>query len=374
MKPNSRYDVLTQEGFKRFSGVSRQISPVTYTIIGETLESIVATENHKFQCEDNSWVTVKELFTTRRDAILKDVGEIVDISLNTDPEPVYDLINVEDTKSFIASGFTSHNCEFIGSAQTLISSSTLLGLASRTPTKIQYDIKYYIEPIEDHQYLMTVDVSKGRGQDYSTFSVFDITNDVFKQVCVFRDNLISPLIFPELIVRAATIYNKAIVVIENNDAGQVVCNAVYYDYEYDNTFVQNSLKSSGIGVTMSKRVKRIGCSNLKDLIEQGKLEVYDADTIIELTSFEPKGDSFAASGSNHDDMVMNLVLFSWFVSTEAFGNISSIDLKNLLYSEKIKEMEEDMPLGIMTNADLPSTESAQYYERAKADIQEWGSW
>jgi len=266
------------------------------------------------------------------------------------------------------------DCEFIGSAQTLISSSTLLGLTSRESIKQQYGIKHYIEPIEDHAYIMTVDVSKGRGQDYSTFSVFDITQEPFKQVCTFRDNLISPLIFPELIVRAAKIYNEAVVVIENNDAGQVVCNAVYHDYEYDNTFVQSSVKASGIGVTMTKRVKRIGCSNLKDLLEQGKLEVYDADTIIELTSFEPKGDSYSASGSNHDDMVMNLVLFAWFVSTDAFGNISTIDLKSLLYAEKIREMEgNELPFAIMTsNHDGYSSLSMEYYEKAKADMTEWG--
>lgn len=374
MKSNSKYEVLTSEGFKPFTGISRQSSSRTYTIIGETLDSIVATENHKFQCENNSWVSVLDLLTTHRDAILKDVGEVVDISPNNTTEDVYDLINVHDTKSFITSGFVSHNCEFIGSAQTLISSDILLGLTSREPIKTQYEIKYYIEPLEDHTYIMTVDVSKGRGQDYSTFSIFDITEQPFKQVCTFRDNIISPLMFPELIIRGAKIYNNAIVVIENNDVGQVVCNSVYYDYEYDNLFVQSSVKSSGVGVTMTKRVKRVGCSNLKDLLEQGKLEVYDTNTIIELTSFEPKGESYAASGSNHDDMVMNLVLFAWFVSTEAFGNISSIDLKDLLYADKIREMEEnDLPFAIMTSDyNRYSSPSMDYYEKAKAEMEEWG--
>jgi len=374
VKPNFKYEILTTKGFKKFDGISKQSSSKTYTIIGETLESIVATENHKFQCSDDSWVSVLDLLTTHRNSILKNIGEIVDISPNNITEDVYDLINVADTKSFIASGFISHNCEFIGSAQTLISSNILLGLTSREPIKTQYEIKYYIEPLEGHVYIMTVDVSKGRGQDYSTFSIFDITEQPFKQVCTFRDNMISPLMFPEYIIRGAKLYNNAIVIIENNDVGQVVCNSVYYDYEYDNLFVQSSLKASGVGVTMTKRVKRVGCSNLKDLLEQGKLEVYDANTIIELTSFEPKGESYAASGSNHDDMVMNLVLFAWFVSTEAFGNISSIDLKSLLYADKIKEMEEnDLPFAIMTSEyNEYSSPSMEYYEKAKAELEEWG--
>jgi len=264
-------------------------------------------------------------------------------------------------------------CAWIGSAATLISSDVLLALTSREPIKIQYEIKYYIEPQEGHNYIMTVDVSKGRGQDYSTFSVFDTTGETFKQVCTFRDNMISPLIFPELIVRAAKTYNDAVIVIENNDVGQVVCNSVYYDHEYDNTFIQSSAKASGIGVTMSKRVKRIGCSNLKDLLELGKLEVFDAPTIIELTSFEPKGDSYAASGNNHDDMVMNLVMFAWFISIEAFGKMDSVDLKGLLYADRIREMEEDvLPFGIMTGYESAPTPSMELYERARADMEEWG--
>jgi hypothetical protein len=268
------------------------------------------------------------------------------------------------------------SCDFIGSSQTLISSDVLLGLQARSPLKTQYGIQYYVEPIEGHDYIMTVDVSKGRGQDYSTFTIFDITGEgqSFVQVCTYRDNLVSPLMFPEFVVRAAKTYNNALVIIENNDAGQVVCNAIYYDYEYDNTFVQSAVKSSGIGVTMTKRVKRIGCSNLKDLLESGKLQLCDADTIVELSSFEPKGDSYAARGNTHDDMVMNLVLFAWFVSTDAFGGLSNIELKSLLYSEKIREMEEDLPpFGIFDTPQTSQTPSMIDYERQVSSLQEWNA-
>jgi hypothetical protein len=269
-----------------------------------------------------------------------------------------------------------YSCSFIGSSQTLVSSESLLGLSAIEPLKRQHGINYYYEPEEGHDYIMTVDVSKGRGQDYSTFSVIDISSMPFKVVCTYRDNMVSPLIFPEYIMRGAKQYNEALVVIENNDAGMVVCNAIYYDYEYDNTFVQSSTKSNGIGVTMSKRVKRIGCSNLKDLLESGKLQICDAHTIQELSSFEPKGDSYAASGSTHDDMVMNLVMFAWFVSTDAFGGMSNVDLKELLYSDKIKEMEEDLPpFGIINNGNNSTSnfESFNKYQETIDSMQEWGN-
>ena len=260
---------------------------------------------------------------------------------------------------------------FVGSSNTLIASDKLLGLQAREPVKIHRDVSYYVEPREAHNYVMMVDVSRGRGQDYSTFTVVDISSMPFEQVATFRDNLISPLLFPDVIVRVAKTYNKAMIVIESNDAGQVVCNAVYHEYEYENTFVESTVKAGGVGVTMTKKVKRIGCSNLKDLVESGKLVLHDLNTIHELSSFEHRGDSFQASNSTHDDMVMNLVLFSWFVSSEAFGDISTIDLKQLLYSERMKEMEDDVPLfGVFGNSQMDI--NPEYEALVKAQ-QEWGT-
>jgi hypothetical protein len=71
-------------------------------------------------------------------------------------------------------------------------------------------------------------------------------------------------------------------------------------------------------------------------------------------------------------MVMNLVLFAWFVSTDAFGGMSNIELKNLLYSEKIKEMEEDLPpFGVFDTPQTSQTASMIDYERQLSTLQEW---
>ena len=259
---------------------------------------------------------------------------------------------------------------FFGTGNTLIEGQTLLDLRAREPKRRLEggDLLVYEDVIEEHQYIMTVDVCQGRGQDYSTFSVIKVEKEKFKQVCVFRDNMISPMIFPDIIVRVAKLYNEAIVLIENNDVGQVVCNTVYYDYEYENTFVESSVKRGGVGVTMTKRVKRIGCSNLKDLIELGKLKIPDGETISELTTFEIKGSSYEASQGNHDDLVMNCVMFAWFVSSDAFGNISSIDLKEMLFAEKMKQIEDDvLPFGEIDDGHTYGT----VYDKMSQDLKDW---
>tara|TARA_R100000234_G_scaffold113778_1_gene88449 strand:+ start:6620 stop:8200 length:1581 start_codon:yes stop_codon:yes gene_type:complete len=260
--------------------------------------------------------------------------------------------------------------QFIGSATTLIAADTLLALKAKEPIEVirGRDIKIYDKPREAHAYMLFVDVSKGRGQDYSTFSVIDITARPFKQVATFRNNIISPILFPDIIVWAAKKYNEAIIVVESNDAGQVVCNGIYYDLEYENTFVESAIKSSGIGVTMTKKIKRIGCSNLKDLLEQNVLEVVDADSIQELSSFVPKGASYEADKGCHDDMVMNLVLFAWFVSTDAFGNIDEIDLKKMLYADRQAQEDDLLDFGYISSA---SQDNLDDYRKMYQDLQDW---
>ena len=171
--------------------------------------------------------------------------------------------------------------------------------------------------------------------------------------------MISPLLFPEVIQRYAQMYNDALVIVENNDQGQMVVNSLYYDLEYENTFAQSTVKSSGVGVTMTRKTKRIGCSTLKELMEENKLKVIDKFTIGELVTFVNKGQSYEADGGNHDDLVMNLVLFSWFVTTPWFENLTNKELKKMLYDEKQKMIEDEVvPAGIFDTKDQPE----QYHE------------
>lgn len=250
--------------------------------------------------------------------------------------------------------------DFLGSGNTLISGDKLLKLQAESPLYEQDGVRVYERPNPDARYMMFVDVAKGRGQDYSTFNVIDISVKPFRQVAVFRDNMISPLLFPDVIHKYARTYNDAYVIIENNDQGTVVCNGLYYEIEYENVFVESTIKSDGIGVTMTRKVKRIGTSNMKDLIEQDKLVIRDSDTIIELSTFVAKGSSFEASSGNHDDLVMNLVLFGWFTTTPMFVEETDLDIRQMLYAEQMKMIEDDLvPFGVIDDGLEEDTEIIQ---------------
>lgn len=233
---------------------------------------------------------------------------------------------------------------FFGTGNTLIRPEFLLNLKAARPSRILEggDLLVYQEPRRGTNYVMCVDVAKGRGQDYSTFTIVDISSRPFKQVASYRNNLISPVLFPDVLVKYAKLYNEAYVVVENNDAGQLVTRGMFYDHEYPNMHIEK-MKSTGIGVEMTRRSKRLGCSGFKDLIEELQLDVVDENTIIEISTFEAKGNSYEASDGNHDDLVMNLVLFGYLVGTERFRALTDINVKEMLFEQRMKEIEDDVP-------------------------------
>jgi len=129
--------------------------------------------------------------------------------------------------------------------------------------------------------------------------------------------------------------------------GAMVAQQLHYDIEYNNVFVQGLTKAEDVGVKMTKKIKRVGCSTFKEILEENRLSIVDRVTITELMTFINKGMSYEADRGYNDDMVMNCVLFSWFITTEYFTHLTDYQVKNLLYSEQQKLIEDDiLPVGV----------------------------
>ena len=239
---------------------------------------------------------------------------------------------------------------FFGTGDTLIAAHVLLEQQAIPHVEVLEggDLLVYEPPNKKTNYVMTVDVSKGRGQDYSTFNVIDISQRPFKQVAVYRNNTISPILYPNIIYKYATLYNEAYVIIESNDQGTLVTNGLYQDLEYENLHMESAIKADRIGVEMNRKVKRIGCSAIKDIIENGKLNIVDPQTITEMSTFVAKGVSFEASEGNHDDLMMNLVMFGYFAVGNNFEELTDVNLKEMMFEQRMKEIENDItPFGFI---------------------------
>jgi hypothetical protein len=252
-------------------------------------------------------------------------------------------------------------CDFLGSSDTLISSAKLKSLVFEDPIKRNKGLDIYSEPNEDRNYFLTVDVARGTENDYSAFIVFDITEFPWRVVGKYRNNQIKPMLFPNIINDVAKAYNMAYVLVEVNDIGEQVANILHFDLEYENVLMCSMRGRAGqivgqgfsgtksqLGLKMSKTVKKIGCSNLKTLIEDDKLIFSDYDTISELTTFIQKNQSFEAEEGANDDLAMCLVIFAWLVVQPYFKEMTDNDVRKRIYEEQKNQIDQDMaPFGFI---------------------------
>ena len=244
-------------------------------------------------------------------------------------------------------------CEFLGSANTLIHPTKLKNLVFRKPIDYWNDVEIYHNPIEGHEYAISVDTSRGLGLDYSAFLVFDISEMPYRLVAKYRDQFVSPLLYPSVISAVGMRYNQAFVMVEINDIGQQVADILHTDLEYDNLLITSTRGRGGqrigggfakqiqLGVRTTKTVKSIGCSNLKDLLENDKLIIEDFDLIAELSSFISRKNTYMAEEGSHDDLVMCAVLFGWLTRQDYFKDLTDVDIRTKIYDEKIKMLEDD---------------------------------
>ena len=355
-KLNKDLLVKTPTGFKSFSGIQKVYKPFYHLIIFEDGTEIKFSENHSFGSEKIKASTIKVDDILQGKKIV--YNEIVEEGIY-----LYDLLDVGEDNLYYSNNIVSHNCEFLGSVNTLISPAKLRNLVYEDPIKRNAGLDVYEEANEENNYLITVDVARGIGNDYSAFIVYDITNFPYKVVAKYKNNEIKPMMFPSIIHQVAKGYNDAWLLVEVNDIGDQVASILQYDLEYDNVLMCAmrgragqivgsgfSGKKSQLGVRTTAAVKKLGCSNLKTLLEDDKLLVCDYDIIAELTTFSQRGNSFEAEEGCNDDLAMCLVIFSWLVAQDYFKEMTDNDVRKRIYEEQKNQIDQDMaPFGFISD-------------------------
>ena len=338
------------------SNVAEQFFASVYPTItsGQSTKVIIVSTPHGMNMFYKIWVDAQE----KR-------NDYTPIEVHWSEVPGRDEVWKEETiRNTSQSQFNSEfECEFLGSIDTLISSVKLKQLVYRTPIHSNVGIDIHTRPEEDRTYMLTADVSRGTANDYSAFVVFDVTEIPYKIVAKFRDNEIKPLIFPGKIYDVARAYNQSYVMIEVNDIGEQVANTLQFDLEYDNLVMASMRGRAGqvlgagfsggraqLGVRTTKAVKKIGCSNLKQLIEDNKLIVEDYDCVNELSTFISKGSSYTADDGCNDDLVACMFMFGWATDQTYFKELTDNDIRMTMMKEQQDALEQDMaPFGFILN-------------------------
>ena len=277
-------------------------------------------------------------------------------------------------------------CSFLGSSATLIAADVIARLSPSLFTYSKDGLDVIEEPIKGNTYVLIADTAKGVGGDYSAFSIIDVTKSPYKQIAKYRNNKISPLLFPSIIYKVAKTYNSAYVLLEINSSEQVPT-ILYTELEYENIlFVQRSSTGQSVtggfgggatqfGVNTDKKVKRIGCMTLKSLIEENKLLVTDIDTISEISTFIEQRGSYSADEGYHDDLMMTLVLFGWLTTNPYFKDLNDINMRELMYKTHIRQIEEELtPFGFYNDGNedyrILNVENAKPLEQGQSYLTE----
>lgn len=223
----------------------------------------------------------------------------------------------------------NYACQFLGSSYTLVDSEVLKGLKSSECEAVYDDkLSVYVEPEENHKYIMGVDPAK-HGLDYYSVNIIDVTSFPFVQVATARILKANYQVMPEFIYEWGCRFNNAFVIVENNEgAGTYAVNILKSQYEYENLYI--SKNDVGFRTTVKTRIQIL--ETFKNFLENKRLIIKDKTTISELFTFIIKDKKYQADDGCHDDMIMSLCLcFVPFIDVKNFDD-NLIELIKKLYS------------------------------------------
>lgn len=380
--------VETPNGLEPFKGIQKVKKSCFWHLITEN--------KHQLKCSLNHRVKTSTGFKKACDILVDEFVEvkggterIVYSEFVNEPIELFDFLDVGKDSVIYTNNIISHNCEFIGSASTLISPTKLSTMSYVNPKFKKDEVEFHEDVKPGHRYLITADCARGLRLDYSAFVVVDVTTLPYKVVAKYRSNLVTPLIFPQFLHNIGKYFNNAWLLVETNDVGGQVAESLAFEFQYENLlktvsrgragFVLGSGQGAKNGVTTTSAVKTKGCSNFKSLVETNRLIIEDYDIYVEMTTFTRKGDSadaqFGAEPGTNDDLVMCMVLFSWCVASEYWKELTDTSPSNSIYNQKVNEQEDLMPLGFVSYAKMNDSfvESGDVWEVIDFDEDPWTS-
>lgn len=347
---NDKYLIKTPYGFVSFDGITKKQGRSVHIQFDNTILKCSLT--HKVQLLNGKFIEAKYL---KPGNIVLPNSRVVSIKI-IDELDLFDLVNVNNKdNSYYTNNVVSHNCEFLGSSNTLVDGKFLATIPFSKPIYSKNSLNEFEQPNKSHSYVMTVDVARGRGLDHSAFIVYDITEMPFKVVATYKNNSITAVEFPLIIKKIAEFYNEALVVIENNDLGESVCNTLWYDLEYVNMIWTDhgEITSTGgnIGIRTTNTVKKKGSSKIATIIEQNQIVLSDFRIIQELQGYSlQKTGVYAAEDTNiNDDLCTCLFLFGWLTNDPFFESLTGFNNNQKLTHQFESEVDDIQPIGFFSN-------------------------
>ena len=260
------------------------------------------------------------------------------LSLKWDLHPERDEIwREEQTKQLGVKGSSQEcDCNFLSSGANVIDLMTLkwyeenpLMVRDRKEARRGEALWIFEEPQQGKSYIVTADVARGDGSDYSTAHIIEL--ETLEQVAEFQDQL-GMKEFGDILVALSTEYNDALLIVEYTGIGAAVLQQII-DREYKNTFyssldlqiveVHRQLTSKynaeekklKPGFSTTLRTRPIIISKLEAYFREKEVIIHSIRLINELKTFIWDNGKAQAAENYNDDLVMAFSIGLWVRDT-----------------------------------------------------------
>tara|TARA_Y100001937_G_scaffold128686_1_gene206847 strand:- start:21796 stop:23382 length:1587 start_codon:yes stop_codon:yes gene_type:complete len=202
--------------------------------------------------------------------------------------------------------------------------------------KTGFDRNYWIwkEYSPEIPYLLSADVARGDGRDYSVFHVFDTLN---MEIVAEYQGKVAPDIFSGIIRSAASEYGDCMVVVENNTVGFSVltklkdmgCPNIYHSikstHEYVDEVTAESVSNSVPGFTTTQRTRPLIVAKLEEFVRNGLIKINSSRLYSEMKTFVWNNGRPEAMRSYNDDLIMACAIGCWVRETALIDNKKNIE-------------------------------------------------
>lgn len=322
-RKNLRYEILTPTGFRDFKGIKKVQKDSCIYIGFESGLKLKVSNEHKLWSTKGVWIEAYKLKVGDGVVGIEGSEKIVHIEQIQGSVELFDAVEVADGHRYYTGNLLSSNCDcdFLTSGDTIFEFSDL-DFYEKTymqdPVERRgVDANYWIweRPDYTRTYLVSADVARGDGSDYSAFHVWDV--ETCTQVAEYKGKL-SPKDFGAFLVSVATEYNNALLVVENANIGWATIEEIqsrnYSNLYYSTTGTNETADSYATkmekgklvpGFSTNTKTRPLVVAKLMDYIHEHACVIRSKRLLTECRNFIWKNGKAQAQEGMNDDVVMS---------------------------------------------------------------------
>jgi len=241
-------------------------------------------------------------------------------------------------------------CNFNMSGETVFhpeDMNNILATIKEPKYKTGFDRNFWIweEYRPEFTYLLSADVARGDGKDYSTFHIFKI--ETMEIVGEYRGKP-TPDMFSKMLFDVGNEYGSCMITVENNSIGWAVLDKlsdmnypqIYYSYksshEYVDPLVGESQSNAIMGFSMTTKTRPLVIAKMEEFIRNKLVTVYSKRLYNEMETFVWHHGKPQAMKKYNDDLIMCCAIGCWVKDIAFTINKRDLEYKKAFLSSMQK--------------------------------------